>query len=46
LVWAIWTGVDFALAMGEVFSDQEMAIVASIIGFYFGSRQWEKHSGK
>jgi hypothetical protein len=29
--------------MGEVFSDQEMAIVASIIGFYFGSRQWEKH---
>ena len=46
LVWAIWTGVDFALAMAEVFSDQEMAIVASIIGFNFGSRQWEKHSGK
>ena len=46
LAWAIWTGVDFALAMGEVFSDQEMAIVASIIGFYFGSRQWEKHGGK
>jgi hypothetical protein len=43
LIWAIWTGVDFGLAMGEVFSDQEMAIVASIIGFYFGSRQWEKH---
>ena len=42
-IWAIWTGVDFGLAMGEVFSDQEMAIVASIIGFYFGSRQWEKH---
>jgi hypothetical protein len=46
LAWAIWTGVDFALAMSEVFSDQEMAIVSSIIGFYFGSRQWEKHSGK
>jgi hypothetical protein len=46
LIWAIWTGVDFGLAMDEVFSDQEMAIVASIIGFYFGSRQWEKHSGK
>ena len=43
LIWAIWTGVDFGLAMSEVFSDQEMAIVASIIGFYFGSRQWEKH---
>jgi len=43
LFWAIWTGVDFGLAMNEVFSDQEMAIVASIIGFYFGSRQWEKH---
>ena len=46
LIWAIWTGVDFGTAMGEVFSDDEMAIVSSIIGFYFGSRQWEKHSGK
>ena len=46
LIWAIWTGVDFSLAMTEVFSDQEMAIVSSIIGFYFGSRQWEKFSGK
>ena len=44
LVWAIWTGVDFVSAMGEVFSDQEMAIVASIVGFYFGSRQWEKYN--
>jgi hypothetical protein len=44
LVWAIWTGVDFMSAMGEVFSDQEMAIVASIVGFYFGSRQWEKYN--
>ena len=46
LIWAIWTGVDFSIAMTEVFSDQEMAIVSSIIGFYFGSRQWEKFSGK
>lgn len=46
LIWAIWTGVDFSTAMTEVFSDQEMAIVSSIIGFYFGSRQWEKFSGK
>ena len=44
LVWAIWTGVDFVSAMAEVFSDQEMAIVASIFGFYFGSRQWEKYN--
>lgn len=44
LVWAIWTGVDFVSAMAEVFSDQEMAIVASIVGFYFGSRQWEKYN--
>ena len=46
LVWAIWTGVDFMSAMSEVFSDQEMCNVASIVGFYFGSRQWEKFSGK
>ena len=46
LIWAIWTGVDFGSAMSEVFSDDEMAIVSSIIGFYFGSRQWEKMSGK
>lgn len=42
LIWAICTGVDFGTAMLEVFSDDEMAIVSSIIGFYFGSRQWEK----
>ena len=42
LIWAIYTGVDFGTAMNEVFSDDEMAIVSSIIGFYFGSRQWEK----
>jgi hypothetical protein len=43
LAWAIYTGVEFTTAMGLVFSDDEMAIVSSIIGFYFGSRQWEKH---
>jgi len=43
LAWAIYTGVEFTTAMNLVFSDDEMAIVSSIIGFYFGSRQWEKH---
>jgi uncharacterized RDD family membrane protein YckC len=43
LGWAIYTGVEFTTAMSLVFSDDEMAIVSSIIGFYFGSRQWEKH---
>ena len=42
LAWAIWSGVDFVVASQEVFSTYEMAIVASIIGFYFGSRTWEK----
>lgn len=42
LCWAIYQGVDFVTAMNNVFSDDEMAIVSSIIGFYFGSRQWEK----
>jgi hypothetical protein len=28
--------------MDAVFSSEEMSIVASIIGFYFGSRTWEK----
>jgi hypothetical protein len=43
LGWAIYQGIDFVTAMNNVFSDDEMAIVSSIIGFYFGSRQWEKH---
>lgn len=43
LAWAIYTGVDYTVAMNSCFSDDEMAIVSSIIGFYFGSRQWEKH---
>lgn len=42
LGWAIYSGVDFVTAMNNCFSDDEMAIVSSIIGFYFGSRQWEK----
>ena len=40
--WAIKSGVDFATAMELVFSDEEMAIFASIIGFWFGSRHWDK----
>jgi hypothetical protein len=42
LAWAMYSGVDFIVASQEVFSSDEMAIVASIIGFYFGSRTWEK----
>jgi len=42
MIWAIKSGVDFSTAMEIVFSDEEMAIVASIIGFWFGSRHWEK----
>ena len=42
LAWAMYSGVDFVIASQEVFSTDEMAIVASIIGFYFGSRTWEK----
>ena len=42
LFWAMSSGVDFVTASDTVFSTDEMAIVASIIGFYFGSRTWEK----
>jgi hypothetical protein len=42
LIWAMKSGAHFAEAMDIVFSDEEMAIVASIIGFWFGSRTWEK----
>lgn len=42
MIWAIKSGVDFVTAMELVFSDEEMAIVASIIGFWFGSRHWDK----
>ena len=40
--WAFKT-TDFSPeALNAIFSDDEMAIVSSIIGFYFGSRTWEK----
>jgi hypothetical protein len=42
MIWAIKSGVEFQTAMDIVFSDEEMAIVASIIGFWFGSRHWGK----
>jgi hypothetical protein len=42
LIWAMKSGVDFATAMDIVFSNEEMAIFASIIGFWFGSRRWDK----
>ena len=42
LIWAMKSGVDFATAMEIVFSNEEMAIFASIIGFWFGSRRWDK----
>ena len=42
MVWAIKTGVDFGTAMELIFSEDEMAIVASIIGFWFGTRTWDK----
>ena len=41
-IWAVSKGADFAQSMDIIFSNDEMSIVASIIGFYFGSRTWEK----
>ena len=42
-VWyAYSTGVPFAAAMAEVFSDDEMAILASIIAFHFGGRAFSQ----
>jgi len=42
-IWAVKsTGAFSAEAMDTIFSNDEMAIVSSIIGFYFGSRTWEK----
>lgn len=42
MVWAMKTGVDFGTAMELIFSEDEMAIVASIIGFWFGARTWDR----
>ena len=36
----------FLKAIDQIFSTEEMAIVSSIIGFYFGSRQWEKYNDR
>lgn len=40
--WAVHTGGFSKEAMDVIFSSEEMSIVGSIIGFYFGSRTWEK----
>jgi hypothetical protein len=42
-IWyAYSTGVAFAVAMDMVFSDDEMAILAAIISFWFGSQAFQK----
>ena len=42
-IWAVKsTGGFTPEAMDTILSSDEMSIVASIIGFYFGSRTWEK----
>jgi hypothetical protein len=42
-VWYAWSqGVPFALAMENVFSDDEMMILASIIAFHFGGRAFNQ----
>jgi hypothetical protein len=42
-IWyAYSTGVAFAEAMNMVFSDDEMAILAAIISFWFGSQAFQK----
>jgi hypothetical protein len=42
LIWAINSSGFNKEALDSVFSSDEMAIVASIIGFWFGSRHWGK----
>ena len=41
-IWAINTVGFSRESMDVIFSSDEMAIVGSIIGFYFGARTWEK----
>jgi hypothetical protein len=37
------TGVDDLATIGEmVFSSDEMAMLGGIVGFWFGSRNWDK----
>jgi len=40
--WAVKTAGFSRESMDVIFSSDEMSIVGSIIGFYFGSRTWEK----
>jgi hypothetical protein len=42
LVWAICTGVEFPTALDLVFSNDEMAITFTIIGFYYGDSKFGK----
>jgi hypothetical protein len=41
-IWAVNSSGFSRESMDVVFSGDEMSIVASIIGFYFGARTWEK----
>jgi hypothetical protein len=42
-IWyAYSTGIAFAEAMEIVFSDDEMAMLAAILSFWFGSQAWNK----
>jgi hypothetical protein len=42
-VWyAYTTGIPFATAMAEVFSDDDMLILSSIIAFWFGTQAFNK----
>jgi hypothetical protein len=42
-VWYAWhQGVPFAIAMDNVFSDDEMLILSSIIAFWFGTQAFNK----
>jgi hypothetical protein len=42
-VWYAWhQGVPFAIAMENVFSDDEMLILSSIIAFWFGTQAFNK----
>jgi hypothetical protein len=41
-IWAVQSSGFSRESMDVVFSSDEMSIVASIIGFYFGARTWEK----
>ena len=42
LFWAIKTGVDWVTATQETFTEHEMAITFTIVGFYFGAKTFEK----